>query len=82
MANHETVQDVLDQVVAEGVPGIVIEIKDPAAIRSDAVSCQRPRQHGDGPVSERSATVGAMNGSAIAASGLVSQIEHCAQGDS
>ncbi|MEU4548387.1 hypothetical protein [Nonomuraea dietziae] len=35
-----------------------------------AVSCQRPRQHGDGPVSERSAIVNAMNGSATAASRL------------
>ncbi|MFG1708079.1 ATP-binding cassette domain-containing protein [Nonomuraea sp. M3C6] len=42
----------------------------PAAIRSDAVSCQRPCQHGNGPVSERSAMVDAMNGSAITASGL------------
>jgi D-alanyl-D-alanine carboxypeptidase len=31
-------------------------------------SCQRPRQDGDGPVSERSAMVDAMNGSATAAS--------------
>ncbi|MEV1175670.1 hypothetical protein AB0J09_45510, partial [Nonomuraea sp. NPDC049784] len=32
--------------------------------------CQRRRQDGDSPVSERSARVDAMNGSAIAASGL------------
>ncbi|MEV2273855.1 hypothetical protein [Nonomuraea africana] len=35
-----------------------------------AVSCQRRRQDGNGLVSGRSAMVDAMNGSAIAASGL------------
>ncbi|WP_327581786.1 hypothetical protein OHA25_38280 [Nonomuraea sp. NBC_00507] len=35
-----------------------------------AVSRQRPRQDGDGPVSGRSAMVDAMNGSAIAAAKL------------
>ncbi|MBE1564617.1 hypothetical protein H4W81_007396 [Nonomuraea africana] len=28
MTNHETLQNVLDQVVAEGVPDTVVEIKD------------------------------------------------------
>lgn len=41
-----------------------------AGIRSGAVSCQRPCQHGNSPVSARSAMVDAMSSSAIAASGL------------
>jgi hypothetical protein len=40
---------------------------DPGELRSAALSCQPPCQYGDGPVSERSAIVEVMNGSAIAA---------------
>ncbi|MGI5290664.1 hypothetical protein ACQEVF_46105 [Nonomuraea polychroma] len=43
------------------VPGITTDY---------AVSCQQPRQYGNGPVSVRSAMVDAMNVSAIAASKL------------
>ncbi|MFF0250419.1 hypothetical protein ACWEU6_09885 [Streptosporangium sandarakinum] len=38
-----------------------------AAVIAHAVSCQRRRQDGNGPISERLALVDAMNGSAMAA---------------
>ncbi|MFI6793991.1 hypothetical protein [Streptosporangium canum] len=74
----EDLADLFEQAAADGTPIREIVGEDPVEFVEHGVmpgrlllaACQRRRQDGDGPISERLAMVDAMNGSAIASSGL------------